>query len=105
MKLTPGMQQQQGCMKWMFYIMAFVSAWFSCTVPAAVGFYWIISSLTGFAQTLIMNKWFSVDDMVGQGEARHIALLEQQEEAVKPLPMSARLVLDKKGGRQEKKRK
>lgn len=105
MKLTPGMQQQQGCMKWMFYIMAFVSAWFACTVPAAVGFYWIVSSLTGFAQTIILNKWFSIDDLNGQAEARHIALLEQQEAAVKPLPMSARPALDKKSGKQEKKRK
>lgn len=105
MKLTPGMQQQQGCMKWMFYIMAFVSAWFACTVPAAVGFYWIVSSLAGFFQTLIMNKWYSVDDLNAQSEARHIALLEQQEATAKPLPLSARPMLGKKTGKTEKKRK
>lgn len=88
MKLQPGMQQQQqqGCMKYMFYMMAFVSAWFSCTVPAAVGFYWIISSITGFLQTIIMNIWFGPDDLNAEAEARRIALRVQQEAALKPQP-------------------
>jgi YidC/Oxa1 family membrane protein insertase len=88
MKLQPGMQQQQqqGCMKYMFYMMAFVSAWFSCTVPAAVGFYWIISSITGFLQTIIMNIWFGPDDLNAEAEARRIALRVQEEAALKPQP-------------------
>ena len=87
MKIQPAaaQQQQQGCMKYMLYMMAFVSAWFSCTVPAAVGFYWIISTVFGFLQTVVMNIWYSPDDLNAQSEARRIALREQEEAAVKPM--------------------
>lgn len=96
MKVQPGMQQQQGCMKYMFYIMSFVSAWFACTVPAAVGFYWIISSITGFLQTVIINHWYSMDDLNGQAEARRIALREQEEAVLKPMQAQKRLPVDGK---------
>ncbi len=88
MKLQPVamQQQQQGCMKYMFYGMAFFSAWLSCTVPAAVGFYWIISTILGFLQTVVMNIWYGPDDLNAQSEARRIALREQEEAAVKLLP-------------------
>ena len=96
-KLQPSamQQQQQGCMKYMFYMMAFVSAWFACTVPAAVGFYWIISSLLGFLQSLIMNIWYGPDDLNAQTEARRIALREQEEAAMQPV---ARPVLTEEAG-------
>ena len=96
-KLQPSamQQQQQGCMKYMFYMMAFVSAWFACTVPAAVGFYWIISSLLGFLQSLAMNIWYGPDDLNAQTEARRIALREQEEAAMQPV---ARPVLTEEAG-------
>jgi YidC/Oxa1 family membrane protein insertase len=86
MKMQPAtmQQQQQGCMKYMLYMMAFVSAWFSCTVPAAVGFYWIISTVLGFLQTVVMNIWYSPDDVNAQAEARRIALRELEEAAMQP---------------------
>lgn len=83
-------------MKYMFYIMSFVSAWFACTVPAAVGFYWIISSITGFLQTVIINHWYSMDDLNGQAEARRIALREQEEAVLKPMQAQKRLPVDGK---------
>lgn len=91
-KLQPGMQQQQqqGCMKAMFYIMPLISAWFACTVPAAVGFYWIISTITGFLQTVVLNVWFSPEDLNAQAEARHVAWMEQNEAVMQAIPMSAR---------------
>jgi YidC/Oxa1 family membrane protein insertase len=78
-KLQPGMQQQQGCMKAMFYVMPLFTAWIACTMPAAVGFYWIISTLTGFLQTLILNIWYSPADLNAKAEARRIALREEEE--------------------------
>lgn len=109
LKLQPGMQQtQQGCMKYMFYGMAFVSAWFACTVPAAVGFYWIISSITGFIQTIVLNIWYSPSDLNAETEARRIALREQEEAAMKPLPLNARRLLptdQKKTTKTEKRHK
>ncbi len=92
MKMQPAMQQQQqqGCMKYMFYFMAFVSAWFACTVPAAVGFYWVISTLTGFLQTVVMNVRYSPADLHAEAEARRVALRMQEEAVLKPLPQDLR---------------
>lgn len=90
LKMQPGMQnQQQGCMKYGFYGMALFSAWLACTVPAAVGFYWVISTVTAFIQTLVMNHFYSPDRMNAEAEAARAALREQQEAAAKPigLPM------------------
>lgn len=104
MRLQPTAMPQQGCTKYMMYIMSFVSAWFACTVPAAVGFYWIISSILGLVQTVVMNAWYGPDDMNAQAEARRIALLEQQEAVLKPIP---RVALDETAGSKkvEKRRK
>ena len=87
-KYQPGMQQQQGCMKVMLYGMPLFTAWIACTMPAAVGFYWIISTLFGFLQTLILNLWFSPADLNAKAEAQRVALLELGENEVKALPMS-----------------
>lgn len=88
-KLQPGMQQmQQGCMKYMLYIMPLFTAWIACTMPAAVGFYWIISTLTGFLQTVILNIWYSPADLNAKAEAQRVALREQEEENIKPLPVA-----------------
>ena len=87
-KYQPGMQQQQGCMKVMLYGMPLFTAWIACTMPAAVGFYWIISTLFGFLQTLILNLWFSPADLNAKAEAQRVALLELGENDVKQLPMA-----------------
>lgn len=59
-KLQPTQQQGagQGCMKVMMYGMPLLSAYWAYIMPAAVGFYWIISALVGFAQTLVTHKYF-----------------------------------------------
>lgn len=86
MKVQPGMQQQQqGCMKGMFYIFPLITAGFASTMPAAVGFYWIISTLTGFLQTLILNIWYNPVDLGARAEARRIALREMEEANMVPV--------------------
>lgn len=87
-KLQPGMQQQQGCMKAMLYFMPLFTAWIACTMPAAVGFYWIISTLTGFLQTVILNIWYSPADLTAKAEAQRIALRQIEEEKMKPIPLA-----------------
>ncbi len=87
MKLQPGMQQQQGCMKLMLYGMPLFSAWLAYTLPGAVGFYWTISTLTSLVQTLITNKFFSQAQLVAKSEAQRIALREQEEASMNPLPV------------------
>lgn len=80
MKGNP-MSQQQGCMKYMFIALPVLTAWIAYTVPAAVGFYWICSTVFGFVQTLIMNKFYSPDILNAKAEAAHIARLELEEKA------------------------
>ena len=70
-KLQPTQQQGagQGCMKVMMYGMPLLSAYWAYIMPAAVGFYWIISALVGFAQTLITHKYFSPEQVSAKSEA------------------------------------
>ena len=70
---------QQGCMKVMFILLPLMTAYFAYIVPCAVGFYWICSNIFGFAQTIIMNKFYSPDLLVARSEAEHIARLELEE--------------------------
>lgn len=76
-------QAQQGCMKVMILLLPLFSAWISYTVPAAVGFYWICSTVLGFVQSVILHYYFGPGMMIARGEAARIALLEQRESSVK----------------------
>lgn len=76
------MGNQQGCMKLMLYIMPLFTAYIAYTVPSAVGFYWICSNLISLIQSIVMSKLFSPAHMTANSEARHVALLEQNEASV-----------------------
>ncbi len=95
MKMQPGGQQQQGCTKVMFYVMPLFSVYFAAVMPAAVGFYYILSLLLGFLQTVALNIWYAPDDLNAQAEARRIALLEQEEAKMRPVSAVERTVLKK----------
>lgn len=82
MKGSP-MEQQQGCMKFMFLAMPLISVYFSFIVPAAVGFYWIFSTIIGFIQSVITNKFYNPTAITAKAEAQHVALLELEEAQVK----------------------
>lgn len=79
MKVNGTAQNQQGCMKLMLIGMPLFSAWIAYTVPAAVGFYWICSSVFSLIQSLIMGKLFGPAQLIAKSEAQHVALLELQE--------------------------
>ena len=96
MRLQPGMQQQQGCMKGMLYGMPLISAGFALTVPAAVGFYWIISTLTSLVQVVIMHIFYSPAQLTAKAEAQRIALLELEEAKIQPLPVQEQKKLAEK---------
>ncbi len=74
--------QQQGCMKVVIYLLPLFSAWIAYSVPAAVSFYWIMSALVSLGQSVITGKVFSPAHMTANSEARHAALLFQQEAQV-----------------------
>lgn len=77
------MQNQQGCMKYMMLFLPVFSAWLAYTVPAAVGFYWICSTVFGFIQSIIMSRFYSPAMLTAKAEAQHVALLEIEEAKVK----------------------
>ena len=82
-------QSQPGCMKGMMYLFPLISVYWAWIMPAAVGVYWIVSSVTSTLQYVIVNKFFSVNHMIALGEARRAVTLELGEAKVKVLPETA----------------
>ena len=76
------MPPQQGCMKFALLLLPLISVYISYSVPGAVGFYWIWSTIIGFGQTVILTKHYSPLHMTAKSEAAHVALLEQKEKLV-----------------------
>lgn len=76
------MAQQQGCMKVMLYAMPLFSAYIAYVVPCAMAFYWIISALLGLVQSILLGKIFSAAQMTATSEARHAALMFENEARV-----------------------
>ena len=74
--------QQQGCMKVMIYVLPLFSAWIAYSVPAAMSFYWIMSALISLIQSVVTAKLFSPAHVTANNEARHAALLFEQEAKV-----------------------
>ncbi len=82
MRINGTQQMQQGCMKIMIYVLPLFSAWIAYTVPAAVGFYWIMSYVIQLIQSLFLAKFYNPVTITAKSEAQHIALLEMQEAQV-----------------------
>lgn len=81
-KINSSMMQQQGCMRVMMLVLPLFSAYIAYTVPAAVAFYWIISSLIQLVQSILLGKVFSAGKLTANSEARHAALLFANEAKV-----------------------
>ena len=82
-KMNSQMQQQQGCMKVMLYVLPLISAYFAYAVPSAVGLYWIISSVFSLLQSVVTAKLFSAEQLTAKSEAKHAALLFENESRIK----------------------
>ena len=81
-------QSQQGCMKYTMYLLPLLSAYWAYIMPAAVGIYWVASSVVGAGQSIVINKFFSNEQITAKQEAQHFLLLENNEKSVKPLPVA-----------------
>ena len=57
-KTNPAMAQQTASMVAMMLMMPFFSFYITFKVPAAVGFYWIISNVVSLLQQLFIAKFF-----------------------------------------------
>lgn len=86
------MKNQQGCMKFTMLALPLFTAFLAYTMPGGIGFYWICNGLTMFAQTVIINYFFSRDHMTANAEARRIARRDQEEALVKVIPVERRKV-------------
>lgn len=76
------MNQQQGCMKFMIYLLPLFSAYIAYSVPAAMSFYWIISALLSLVQSVVLAKIFGPFQITAKNEARHAALMFENEAKV-----------------------
>ncbi len=92
----PAMAGQKGCMKVLMYALPLMSAYFAYVMPGAVGFYWIISTLTSLLATLVVNKFYSHQQLTAKMEAQRAALRYQEEAAVKELPLPVQRQLEEK---------
>ena len=102
-KKTTG-QNPMGCMLVITCVFPLLSLWWAYTMPAAVGFYWIISSLTSWAQSVITNKYFSAAQMTAKAEAQRAVTLELAEAAARPLPVvEQKRIADRVAGAQQEK--
>lgn len=82
MKIQGSLKQQQGCMMAMMFLMPVFSAYIAYSVPAAVGFYWIISTITSFIQTMVLQNFYSVNHMTAKQEAQRVELLRLKEKNI-----------------------
>lgn len=71
--------QTQGCMMIVLYAMPLFTAYIAYTVPAAVGLYWIVSTIFTSGSTILMQRWYSAQILGARAEAQRIALLEINE--------------------------
>lgn len=84
--------QGKGCMTVMFLAMPLFSAYIAYTVPAAVGFYWIASTVFGFIQSVILNKFYNMNIMEAKAEAQRVVLREQEEAGMEFINATATVV-------------
>ena len=73
-----------GCsMKVMMYIMPIFSIWITCTVPAGVGSYWIISYLIGLVQVIVLNKFYNPKRLREEAKAEMEAKRKSKKTTIK----------------------
>ena len=99
MLTNEAMKGQQGCMKFVMLALPLFTAWLAWTMPGAIGFYWICNTVTMFAQTLVINYFFSSGHMA---EARHIAKMELVEASIVEIPVEQRKKLFDKSESEQK---
>lgn len=80
---NPAAGQQQQQMMIMMLMMPVFSTWFSFQVPAAVGFYWIISNVVAIVQQLVMAKFFPPKRNVAREMIENTVQRRAREESIK----------------------
>ena len=70
----------------MMVLMPLMMLWFTASVPAGVGIYWTVSNLIAMVQTVILNKFYNVDEMA----AKEIAAQEERKAQEREAKLEAR---------------
>ena len=87
MKMNPMSMEAAGgagcSMKVMMYIMPIFSIWITCTVPAGVGSYWIISYLIGLVQVIVLNKFYNPKRLREEAKAEMEAKRKSKKTTIK----------------------
>ena len=65
-KTNPELAQQQGCAKYMLFVMPLFSLYIAFQVPAGVGFYWAVSYVFGIIQSLVIYKFWPTEKLKEQ---------------------------------------
>lgn len=81
-RINRNQMQQQGCMKFMLFALPLFSAYIAYVVPCAMAFYWIVSAFLGLVQSILLGKIFSAAQLTANSEARHAALMFENEAKV-----------------------
>lgn len=87
---------QQGCTKYMMYGLPLLSAYWAFIFPAAVGLYWVVSSLTSGIQTMITHKFFSATHLSTQKEAVRFVTMLDKEQKTEQLPLKTQMEIRQK---------
>lgn len=82
-KMTGMQNVTQGCNKILPYSMLLITAYMAYTIPGAVGLYWVINSLFGAIQNIVLNKFYNIYTINAHDEAARAALLFEKEKGVK----------------------
>lgn len=72
-----------GCSKYLMPCVAVIFPFlFMWSIPAAVGFYWVIGNVALCIQSCIINIFFNQNLLIAKNQAARIALREMQESAI-----------------------
>ncbi|MCR5206882.1 MAG: YidC/Oxa1 family membrane protein insertase [Eubacterium sp.] len=84
-KNNPAAGQQQTQMMLMMLMMPLFSFYISFKVPAAVGFYWIVSNLIALVQQLVMAKFFPPKKNMAREMIENTINRRSREESIKKI--------------------
>ena len=102
-KITPPQAgQTAGMMKSMMIVMPLFSVFFAFQVPAGVGFYWLVSNLMMFGQSVALNKIYDPEKFLEEAKKRDEEEKRLAEEDRKRRRLEAR---EEQIARQENKKK
>ncbi|MBQ8076930.1 MAG: YidC/Oxa1 family membrane protein insertase [Eubacterium sp.] len=87
-KNNPAVSQQQSQMLLMMLMMPLFSFYISFKLPAAVGFYWVISNLVAIAQQLVMAKFFPPKRNIAREMVENTIYRRSREESIKKMKNS-----------------